>query len=137
MAGVFGYLPLTKLVVAWTRYRARGQRQFNDTKATQTAWSIIAVPLGMAAWAWLLAVLVYIVIELSGADDNAWYLDAALICTAAGWWVLVSLVGCGILAVRDRPRLLAGGQFGLWAVAVIVSIGGPAVAGWGLLHLFS
>lgn len=136
LAVVFGYLPSSRLVAVWTRHRARRQWRVNVAKAAQTAWSVIAVPFGMAAWAWFLAVLIYGIGELSGSNGMASHLVGGLVWAALGWWVFVSLVGYGVLVRQDRARILVRSRSGLWAMVVILSTGGPAGVGWGILRFF-
>ncbi|MCH8148044.1 MAG: zinc ribbon domain-containing protein [Planctomycetes bacterium] len=132
LAVLFGYLPSRKLVVAWVRYRAESERRDNLANSTHTSWSVMSVPLGMAAWAWLLPLSVYGIGLLSGAE----YFIPWLHLGAVGWWVFVCLVGYGILANQYRPRLVVGIRIVLWGIAVILSLGGPAAVGWGLIHAF-
>lgn len=137
LAVVFGYWPSRKLAVAWVRHRAGCERRDDLANAIQTSWSVMSVPLGMAVWAWLLVLLVYGLVALSGSGGANGFLLVWLSLGAVGWWILVCLVGYGILAKQYRPRFVIGTRIGLWGVAVILNLGGPAAVTCALFYTFS
>ncbi|MCH8251101.1 MAG: hypothetical protein IID36_01470 [Planctomycetes bacterium] len=133
---VFGYWPTKKLVLARVLYRTRKRNQRSLPRAAETAWGLMAVPLGMAVWAWFAALMGYGFCELLAPNNRCVFTIAVLLGTAEIWWVLVCLIGYGVLARQDRSRVVFGSRIALWAVVVIVSLGGPAVVGWGLIQAF-
>jgi hypothetical protein len=133
---VFGYLPARWLVVAMTRLHARKHgREYRSTSA-RTVLSVMTVPLGVAEWVWVLAAVVYGVGQIFGRFDIIEYILEGLVLGAAGCWVLVSIVGFGVLVRADRASVVVRSRLVAWGIAVVVSIGGPAAAGWGLALLF-
>lgn len=129
---LFGYLPARESALAWLRCRARRQGRADLANATRTAWSVISVPLGMAVWMWLVAAWVHGVGELLGFRGIA---STCLVTVAGGWWLLVTLIGYAVLVKPDRSRIIVGSRIGLWAVVVILSVGGPVAVGWALLQM--
>ena len=97
----------------------------------------MAVPLGMAAWLWSVAVIGHGICELFAPNGSGLSRFEVLLFAAVVWWVLVCLIGYGVLARQDRSRVVFGSRIALWAVVVIVSLGGPAVVGWGLSRVFA
>lgn len=134
---VFGYWPTKKLVVARVLYRTRKRNQRSLPRAAETAWALIAVPLGLAVWVWFVAAIAHGICELFVPNRWDWSMAEVLLWAEVGWWVLVCLVGYGVLARQDRSRIVSGSRIGLWVAVIIVSLGGPAVVGWGLIHLLA
>jgi len=136
IAVMCGYYPAKWLVALRLRFRAETRGRPELRQSARAAWSLMAAPLSIALWLWLVASVLFGICELveRGIDDYGFIFYLLLL--SVGLWVLVLLVGYARILQQDRARLIVENRLVGYMALIVVSIGGPVLMFWGLAQVF-
>ncbi len=133
---LFGYLPIRPLIRRRASRVAFTNRKAELSNARLTAISLMAGPLGIATWLWVLFALVFGCGEaFFSNEDVSWAAAECLFFAASGAWVLASIVGFPVLICQDRATRFFHRRVAWCLALVTIALGGPVAAFYGTMKL--
>ncbi|NOS99795.1 MAG: hypothetical protein HOP29_04120 [Phycisphaerales bacterium] len=131
---LLGYLP-TKRTAQVAARRPAWQPELPDfRRSVRTAWTLTAVPLGLASWAWfgavwILAAAQTAIVPIPEEIVLPWFVMSAIVVTV-GWWAMASAIGPIRVVCSDRGRALFYHRTAAIVSLAIMGIGTPLTFVW-------